>query len=243
MGRILTATARELPLFASYFTQFTGEKTETQRVVKGFTQDSSSKWNTYVCLPIPSIPFHCSILPQMAKSYFPLPAPSSYSEGAWPIWLEGSIYHPVSKCLPHAADTRPRFLRHWPPSSLCGDPLSALLFFQTLCPRLSTLHKRPGHSRGLGGEKGFGTLVGGREWRRSEEADCCPLRLVVPPQTLYFLIVFCMQPSGKGGMRLRLAFVPQGGGDLTPLCLRSLWWRREEPSTPQQLSHKIRSVF
>ena len=164
----------------------------------------------------------------MAKSYFPFPAPSSYSEGAWPIWLEGSIYHPVSKCLPHAADTRPRFLRHWPPSSLCGDPLSALLFFQTLCPRLSTLHKRPGHSRGLGGEKGFGTLVGGREWRRSEEADCCPLRLVVPPQTLYFLIVFCMQPSGKGGMRLRLAFVPQGGGDLTPLCLRSLWWRREK---------------
>ena len=164
MGRILTATARELPLFTSYFTQFTGEKTETQRVVKGFTQENtSSKWNTYVCLPIPFIPFHCSILPQMAKFYFPLPTPSRYSEVAWPIWLEGSIYHSVSKCLPHAADTRPRFLRRWPPSSLYSDPLSAPPFFQTLCPRLCTLHKRLGHSRGLGGEKGFGTLVGGRE--------------------------------------------------------------------------------
>ena len=38
MDRILTTTAREPPLSASYFTQFTGEKTETQRVVKGFTQ-------------------------------------------------------------------------------------------------------------------------------------------------------------------------------------------------------------
>lgn len=135
MGRILTATARELPLFTSYFTQFTGEKTETQRVVKGFTQENtSSKWNTYVCLPIPFIPFHCSILPQMAKFYFPLPTPSRYSEVAWPIWLEGSIYHPVSKCLPHAADTRPRFLRRWPPSSLYSDPLSAPLFFRLCVP-------------------------------------------------------------------------------------------------------------
>ena len=38
MDRILTTTAWEPPLSASYFTQFTGEKTETQRVVKGFTQ-------------------------------------------------------------------------------------------------------------------------------------------------------------------------------------------------------------
>ena len=38
MDRILTTTAREPPLSASYFTQFTGEKTENQRVVKGFTQ-------------------------------------------------------------------------------------------------------------------------------------------------------------------------------------------------------------
>ena len=153
MGRILTATAQEPPLFASYLPSSQVRKPKGTHPVSGI----------HVYLPTPSIPFHCSILPQMAKFYFPLPAPPNYSEGAWPIWLEGSIYLPVSKCLPRAADTRPRFLRHWPPNSLCGDPLSAPLSFQTVCPRLCTLHKRPGRSRGLGGEKGFGTLVGGRE--------------------------------------------------------------------------------
>lgn len=150
MGKILTATAQEPPLFTSYLPSSQVRKPKGTHPVSGI----------HVYLPTPSIPFHCSILPQMAKFYFPLPAPPNYSEGAWPIWLEGSIYLPVSKCLPRAADTRPRFLRHWPPNSLCGDPLSVPLSFQTVCPRLCTLHRGRGIPGSWEGRRALGPWLG-----------------------------------------------------------------------------------
>ena len=171
------------------------------------------------------------------------PTPIYYSEGAWPIWLEGSIYRHVSRCLPRAADTHPRFLRHWPPSSLCGDPLSAPLSFQTVCPRLCPLHKRLGNSGGLGGEKDFGALVGGREYKRCEETACCALRPVVRRQTLYFLVVFCTAAKWKRRNEAKTGLCPTRRWGFASSLPRSLRWRREEPCTPQQLSHRIRSVF
>lgn len=61
MGKILTATAQEPPLFASYLPSSQVRKPKGTHPVSGI----------HVYLPTPSIPFHCSILPQMAKFYFP----------------------------------------------------------------------------------------------------------------------------------------------------------------------------
>lgn len=176
----------------------------------------------------------------MAKFYFPLPAPPNYSEGAWPIWLEGSIYLPVSKCLPRAADTRPRFLRHWPPNSLCGDPLSVPLSFQTVCPRLCTLHRGrgiqgPGRRRALGPWLG----AGNRGLRRQ---PAVPSRLVVPRQALYFLIVFSTTAKWKRRIEAKTGLCPtRRWGFDSSLAQESPV--EEEALHPSATLHRIRSIF
>ena len=169
MGMILTAAA-----FWAFSTwqmlyiqepHFTGEKTKTQRVVKWFTQrDTSSKQNRYIYLPTPSIPFQCTILPQMAKFFFPPTQLFKIIIGLGLFGWKSSIYHHslVSKCPVCAADSCHRFPRHLSCGSLCCSPLCppslSDCVSQTLYPP-----QKARHYRDLGEEKGFGTFVGGRE--------------------------------------------------------------------------------